>query len=182
MTTVTKEMTINLLPPERQQTLQRTIGQRLLLFYGKIALIFVSLFVGELIALLVAVRIEVRALAENTAFRHEQEEFQALTQTVDRFKKTLAVAETFIVRTEPVTAWLETIVTRLPPELRLQRLYVSRKDRSVALTGRSPLRETLLEFETALKQNERVATVDIPLTSLLQARDFDFLMTITFKE
>lgn len=168
----------NLLPVERQNALKKEFWRRMVLFYGKIAVVLLIVVAGELLAMDVAFRIERQSLIEGEGFKTELRELGVLEEQARAIERMIGSAERFIVEPPLASDQIAEVLTSVSPEITLAKIEFAREGKRIELAGRAADRSALLAFEAELKKSSRVAKVVLPFGSLVKAKDIDFVITV----
>jgi hypothetical protein len=168
----------NLLPLERQEALKKEFWRRLALFYGKIAVVLLVVFGGELIAMDMAFYIERKSLNGGEAFKLELKESRSLEERAREIEGMVVSAERFIVQPPLASDQIGEVLAAVSPEITLTKIDFARDGKRIELAGRATDRNALLAFEASLKKSPRAASVVLPFGSLARARDIDFVITV----
>lgn len=169
---------INLLSSDHQDALRQEFWRRVVLFYGKVALILLVVLAVELIALDLGVRIEHQSLVEGAMFKKELEELTGLEQRAGQIESMAMVAERFIVELPLASYELGEVLAAVSPEIIITRIEFTREGKRIELAGRAADRKALLAFEERLTKSPVVVKTVLPFGNLVKAKDIDFVMTV----
>lgn len=77
---------------------------------------------------------------------------------------------------------LPEITSGIPDDIILTGIETDNSMRQCVLRGDTAHRDALLQWKDSLQKNEKIESINLPLSNLLVKDDFDFTLTLTLKE
>lgn len=177
-------ISLSILPKEYRAALRkRAIWRRLIVqqavFLGIMA--FLCLF---LLGILTVLRFERKALSEAAAQDIlADDRYRKMDEFEKEFREmnsTMTFADKVFLVQQLKSPLLDALDATLPSGVVIDSIVTT--DATIAVHGISGTREALEEFRTKLRENGCFDKIDIPLTSLVQKKDFPFDLFFTVKE
>lgn len=175
---------INLLSPKEKLILIQEENQKLILILGII--LFLALLCFTLI--LFSIKIHISGELEAQKIFLEQKKFdsfstQEIEQEIKHQNLSFSELKTFYEKDFRKSEILEKISQKLPSSTYLTNFYLSTKEKesklSISLSGFSPDRDILLEFQKNLENEDMFQQVDFPPSNWVKPNNIDF--SVSFK-
>ncbi len=183
---------INLLPPQQKEELLEEEKYNLVLTLGILFLIFLISLTLILFSIKIFISGETKAqkillLEEEKKFKESQ--IQNLEEKINISNQTLSKLDLFYQNQLNLTEILEKTSETLPPGAYLTTFSLNplptpaegetqKYLAQISLTGFSPTREILLEFEEALGKEELFGEIYFPPSNWVKPTDIDFSVTL----
>lgn len=173
-----EETTINLLPPAIQEVSDsQTSKETNKLFLSISTAVTISTTIASLIALLFLKNMY-------TSLESEKLQLNPLPlETGKNIKETqrLNLATNTVVKVgnnrQFPQAKIASILSSLPEEIRIVLVTIDKNQKKIQITGRAGTREGLLKFKDNLEGSQAFSEAILPLSSLQQAKNVDFVLT-----
>jgi len=176
-------MLTNLLPPQNKDELFEEGIKNLIIILG--ILLFISLFSLTLILFGIQNYISDQVDSEKTTIdleekKVEDSEIQNLRAKIISANKTLSQLSSFYQEQTNLIEVFNKISEILPSKMYLTNFYYQKKSNQVSLSGFSPTKKILYEFNKNLEKE--FFEVDFPLQNWVKPTDIDFQATFKIKK
>lgn len=168
---------INLLPSQYKEELLTEETKKLILILG--SLIF--LFLLSLILILFSIKIYLASQLESQKIfldlakkERESTEAEELENKIESFNQKLSRLDNFYEKQIRPTEILDTIFKKIPLGIYLTNISYSKDPSQIFLSGFSPSRETLFQFDKNLKEEFGEKNVKFPEKNWIQPTNIDF--------
>ena len=171
---------INLLPPSYQREISQEENRKLILILGMLFLIFLI----SVVLILFSVKFYIQGQLESVKVLVDLEEktlqtseIQSLRDGINLANKNLSKLNSFYKKQVDSIGVLEKIFKTLPPEIHLTAFSWQKNTGQVTISGFSPNRETLFNFQKKLEENKEFTEIKFPPQNWIKSADIDFYVT-----
>ncbi len=176
------EETINLLPPNIQDKFDQTQKKKTSNFWLTITIIIVALSAAASIATFLYFHsLQASLLSQQTSIPPpplETGEAVKQTNSINRAAKTIIdVSQKRIFPQQRLTD----IIPKVPSEIKVISIRIDEINGKLRIVGRAQKRGDLLKFRDDIETLEKVEQAILPLSSLQQAENIDFVLTASLK-
>lgn len=175
-------LTFNLLPPGKKERVDFHKNLVAILFYIKISLgltMIFSLFMLFTLSYLSSKKALLGEESKKLQGDPKITEIQKMTKNIDAFNQELGKLATTFPEKKP-SSYLSAIASLTPPEITLDKIeyvHINAKP-NILLSGKAPIRENLLAYETNLKKSDAFKAVHIPLSNFQKSEHILFSITL----
>lgn len=176
---------INLLPPSYRAELKQEENRKLILILGMLFLIFLI----SLTLILFSVKIyiqgqleSIKVLAGLEEKTLQTSEIQGLRDEINLTNKNLSKLNSFYKKQADSIGVLEKIFKTLPSEIHLTAFSWQKNNDQVTISGFSPSREVLFNFQKNLEGSKDFTEIKFPPQNWIKSADIDFYVTFKLAE
>jgi len=167
---------LNVLPEEKKGVLIRKFRHRFFLWQTTLLLILELYYVVVLGGIYIILSYQAKSASDSLiSFDQYNEEAKKLVSYQEEFKSTNTLTETVVRYQEHHFYWstLLGLLQRLTPQ-GVVLVELLTKDYTISLSGQAETRDQFLSFEAALKSEECVSDVRVPISNLFSQKEIDF--------
>lgn len=175
---------LNVLPEEKKESLVRKFRYRFFLWQTTLVFLLELYYIVILVGIYVILNYQVRISTDSlVAFEQFNEEAKKLISYQEEFKRINAETESVARYQKAHFHWsvLPALLQKLTPK-GVVLIELLTKDYTVSISGQAATREQFLEFEAALKGDECVSDVRVPISNLFSQKEIDFQINFNLKK
>jgi Tfp pilus assembly protein PilN len=175
---------LNVLPEEKKASLVRKFRYRFFLWQTTLVFLLELYYVVVLIGIFTILNYQVRISTDSlVAFEQSNEEAKKLVNYQEEFKKINAETESVDRYQRAHLHWsaLLALLQKLTPQ-GVVIIELLTKEYTVSISGQAGTREQFLQFEAALKGDECVSDVRVPISNLFSQKEVDFQIDFNLKK
>ena len=175
---------LNILPEEKKDALVRKFRNRFFLWQTTLVLILELYYVIVLLGIFMILHYQSKTATESLAsFDQFNEEARKLVSYQEKFKSVNILTDTVSHYQQSHFRWsalFHLLDKHLPKGVVVLELLT--KDYTISISGQAETRDQFLEFESALKSEECVSDVRVPISNLFSQSEIDFHIEFKIKK